>query len=134
MVIFEIFFFSPFCQFYWWLVREIWGLSSEAILVAVLAPLCFSFQTHLEYSSELLMVNSFLTLAVFETHVQLNELILSLIGGDTVDSTMIYILCWVISSSFCHIGRAKISKIMLFLANPNTKLLLLFLLSGSSLL
>ena len=58
-------------------------MSSEAILVAVLAPLCFSFQTHLEYSSELLMVNSFLTLAVFETHVQLNELILSLIGGDT---------------------------------------------------
>lgn len=104
-------------------------MSSEAILVAVLAPLCFSFQTHLEYSSELLMVNSFLTLAVFETHVQLNELILSLIRGDIiVDSTKIYILCWVISASFCHIGRAKISKNNAIFSNPNTKLLLLFFL------
>lgn len=102
-------------------------MSSEAILVAVLAPLCFSFQTHLEYSSELLMVNSFLTLAVFETHVQLNELILSLIRGDIiVDSTKIYILCWVISSSLCHIWRAKISKNNAIFSNPITKLLLLF--------
>lgn len=111
-------------------------MSSEAILVAVLAPLCFSFQTHLEYSSELLMVNSFLTLAVFETHVQLNELILSLIRGDVImDSTKIYILCWVISSSFCHIWRAKISKNNAIFSNPITKLLLLFffILSGSSL-